>query len=87
MTRQATTSEGEWRLTWRGGELNRWSLWRDGRPVLWWQRESLGGVLSGPSGAQLRWRLKVAEPLPAEPRTPPRPAGLSEVRCEDLALP
>ena len=86
-TRQATTSEGEWRLIWRGAALDRWSLWRDGRSVLWWQREAMGGVLSGPSGAQLRWRLKVAEALTDEAESPRQPEGFNEVECEDLALP
>jgi hypothetical protein len=86
-TRQTTTVEGEWRLTWRRGVLDRWSLWRSGRPALWWQREAAGGVLSGPSGAQLRWRLKVAEPLTARDDARGRPTAFEEVRCEDLALP
>lgn len=85
--RLAETSEGQWHLTWSDGVLDRWSLWREGRPVLWWQRESAGGVLSGVSGAQLRWRVKVAEPIDDRVLRPVRPANFSEVRCDQLALP
>jgi len=85
--RQTTTDEGQWRLTWHQGRLERWSLWRQGRAVLWWQREPMGGALSGASGGQLRWRLKVAEALDESAPARPGAPTLPEVSCEQLALP
>lgn len=84
---RAETDEGEWHFTWSDGVLDRWSLWREGQPALWWQREAAGGVLSGSSGAQLRWRVKVAEPIDSQAERPTRPASFIEVSCDQLALP
>lgn len=51
------------RLRWGDEGLSRWSLWEDGRPVMWWQGDARHGILSHAAGYQLRWRLRVREPM------------------------
>jgi hypothetical protein len=50
-----------WTATFEGGEPVTWTLWQEGRPLLWWQRQPGGGVLSHREGSQFRWRQSVVE--------------------------
>jgi hypothetical protein len=45
------------------GEAESWTLWEDDRPLLWWSRQTGGGILSAQEGAQFRWRESVSETL------------------------
>lgn len=66
-----------------------WTLWEAGEPLLWWQPQPRGGVLSHRRGAQFRWRETVAEPLAAGPSAlgpGAPPEGYREVECDGRML-
>lgn len=67
--------------------LQAWTLWQDGRPLLWWQRREQGGMLSHRDGAQFRWRRSVVEPLPEAPPALAIPTEYLAVDCQDLSAP
>lgn len=50
-----------WSATFEAGEPATWTLWQEGRPLLWWRRQPGGGVLSHREGTQFRWRRSVVE--------------------------
>lgn len=86
---------GEWRAdggrrwTWsaHAGRVLSWTLWQEGRPLVWWRRESHGGLLSVRGGAQLRWSEVVREPLRESLAAPQAPTGGVEADCDALGLP
>lgn len=59
-----------WTARHQAGELEAWTLWEEGRPVLWWSRQPRGGILSHRDGSQFRWKQAASEPL-AEAAYPP----------------
>lgn len=79
-----------WTARFDGGVLASWTLWRDGAPILWWQRQDEGGILSHRDGAQAIWTRTAHERVPGvlEPLEPP--SSYVPVRCgegdeDDLA--
>ena len=60
-----------------------WTLWADGRPLLWWGRQPAGGILSHREGAQFRWRETVAEPLSGDLRELTVPPDYRRGACDD----
>lgn len=65
------------------GSLERWSLWQEGEPSVWWQ--TLGDVAylsSRDADLQLRWKLGRAESLKKPPLGPGAvPTGSELVAC------
>ncbi|HEX5758285.1 MAG TPA: hypothetical protein VF121_03745 [Thermoanaerobaculia bacterium] len=62
-----------WTATLQGGQVASWTVWEGEEPAYWWVRREGWAILSDRrQGAQVRWRLVVAEPL-AEPPAPLAP--------------
>ena len=74
-----------WTASYTGGTLETWTLWSQGEPLLWWQRQERGGLLSHRQGSQLRWRQTVEEPLGQGLATLEVPPRYRAVECATLA--
>lgn len=73
-----------WTATLDGGAPVSWAMWGDGEPLVWWQGDARGGILSHRAGGQFRWRVAVSEELAAggeEPAEPPAPEGYELGSC------
>lgn len=75
-----------WTSSVAGDRVEAWTLWREGRPLVWWKRSEPGAVLSHRDGAQLRWRRSVAEALEAPLAALVVPAEYTAAGCEELAV-
>ena len=69
----------------RDGTVASWTLWLEGRPVLWFRQLEEESVLSHRQGSQFRWRQTVAEPMNAVLEPVSSPAGVRFVECELLS--
>lgn len=66
----------EWTAEAPEGRLERWTLWRQGEPEVWWQRGDPLSYLSARSeGLQLRWRTPAGQALTRAPAGLELPAG------------
>ncbi|MEE8277191.1 MAG: hypothetical protein V3R89_00505 [Thermoanaerobaculia bacterium] len=65
------------------GELAAWTLWSEGRPMLWWTRQERGGILSHRQGVQFRWRQVVREPLSGGLERLRVPDGYRQESCDE----
>jgi hypothetical protein len=65
----------QWTAEAPDGRLERWTLWRDGEPEVWWHRDdSLSYLSARAQGLQLRWRTPRGQPL----TRPPAPLEVPE---------
>lgn len=71
------------------GRWSRWTLWQEGRPVLWFRGETEEATLSGREPAfQLRWRETAREDLAATQQLDlSAAAGYEEESCLEPAAP
>ncbi|HVS16879.1 MAG TPA: hypothetical protein VMV46_23445 [Thermoanaerobaculia bacterium] len=68
----------EWTVQVRDGRVERWTLWREGEPAVWWLDDGSAAYLSArEEGLQLRWRAGAAEPLRAPLEPPAVPTGFT----------
>lgn len=80
-----SATEGDRRWTWTvaAGELERWTLWRDGQPAVWWSRRGAEATLSVRGRAtQVRWQTAVREPIGRALEDLVPPAGWEEGACD-----
>ncbi|HXU46297.1 MAG TPA: hypothetical protein VN783_12290 [Thermoanaerobaculia bacterium] len=75
-----------WRVVEERGRPVRWTLLRAGVPAVWWRRKEAEAILSDRSGAQLRWREAVSEPLAAGLAPLETPADYARGGCPALTL-
>lgn len=77
-----------WEAAVRDGRVERWTLWKDAEPAVWWVLRNDWAILSDRTqGAQLRWRETVGEPLEQAPRPLEVPAGFREESCRGFDSP
>ncbi len=74
-----------WSVSRDGPSISGWTMWREGRPLLWFRRVAGGGILSHREGSQFRWRETLVEPLDEAPQPLESPARTRTVTCESLA--
>lgn len=78
------SDEREWRAVMMpGGQPQRWTLWIEGEPLVWWQRRPKGGLLSHRRGAQVSWSKVADERIAGELSTLEIPADYSPGRCDE----
>lgn len=65
------------------GQLDSWTLWRDGEPEVYWGREGELSFLSARfEDLQLRWRSSRPQPLELEPEALEVPDGFEPGDCD-----
>ena len=74
-----------WSVSRDGPSISGWTLWNEGRPLLWVRRITGGGMLSHREGSQFRWRETLVEPMDEVPPALEPPARTRTVACEALA--
>ncbi|MDX1503040.1 MAG: hypothetical protein R3325_11840 [Thermoanaerobaculia bacterium] len=75
-------AEGRWWSLREGPEgLAAWTLWSGDEPVLWWQAQPRGGILSHRRGSQFRWRSSVAEETEGSRFAAVVPEGYDRLDC------
>lgn len=72
----------QWSARYRDGTLATWTLWRDGSPLVWWQRSGEGGVLSHLDGAQVLWKTVTLERSTEDLPPLEVPAGYAAGTCD-----
>jgi hypothetical protein len=74
----------EWSATFDSeGRIERWTLWVDTEPLLWFRAQAEGGMLSHRRGAQVVWSRVAEEPLAAELTPFEIPPGYARDSCDD----
>lgn len=74
--------ERRWSVRYEGGRAVSWTLWEDHRPLVWWQLDGSGGILSHRNGAQVLWRTATDERVPGDLETLTVPDGYSSGQCD-----
>lgn len=69
------------------GGIERWTLWVDTEPLLWFRAQTGGGMLSHRRGAQVVWSRVAEEPLTAELIPLEVPPGYARDSCDDPDAP
>jgi hypothetical protein len=69
------------------GGMERWTLWVDAEPLLWFRAQGEGGMLSHRRGAQVVWSRVAQEPLVAELTPLETPPGYARDSCDDPDAP
>ncbi len=68
------------------GRPRAWTLWRDDRPLVWWQATEDGAILSHREGAQVLWTVVADEPLPGPLPKVDVPDGYASGNCDAQGL-
>ena len=80
------TDGRRWTAKLDSGRPRSWILWQGDRPILWWSRQNVGGVLSHRQGTQFRWRELVREPMDSPLSGLEVPSGYQPVECHERDL-
>jgi hypothetical protein len=68
------------------GRPERWTLWADDRPLVWWQAMEQGAVLSHLDGAQVLWTVIADEALAGPVEALEIPDGYASGNCDEQGL-
>jgi hypothetical protein len=71
-----------WSARSEDGRVVSWTLWQDGAPLVWWQRDGAGGILSHRDGAQALWTMVAEEVTTAALGTLQVPADYESGDCD-----
>jgi len=77
----------KWSVRTEDNQITAWTLWSQDEPILWWTRQSKGGILSHREGSQFRWRQVVEEPLDSELQLLTPPESYQQTSCDESDLP
>ncbi|HEY8021133.1 MAG TPA: hypothetical protein VIH93_08525 [Thermoanaerobaculia bacterium] len=75
--------ERRWTARLAGDQVESWTLWEEGQPVVLWVRRDDWSILSDrKQGAQVRWKEVLAEKLPRALTELAIPSGFEEEDCQ-----